>query len=370
MPLYRTGRLRPVHLALALLLTLLASSALAQSGWTQLGLDAEDLSAVAAGQGGLLLAGGGPDDGNGMFRSTDGGASWTPINTGLGTIDRVEAIAIQPATTEGASPVLLIGVLKTGGPNLFRSTDLGDTWSDATTGLVSTTAVVKSIVFDPSAPLVAYAALNAGGVFKSLDGGQTWSDASSGLLTDCGGVPCALDVAIDPVTPSTLYAALPTDLEVYKTENGGMSWTTTSAGFSAERLALRPNDPDTVYCNGSLAGLIRSSNGGDTWDTLTGNPGLPSGGIYRALLAGPADLELWMVADDLDELVYRSLDGGDTWTETDTGLAGLLVRDFARWGDFVLAATDDGVYVFDTALFVDGFESGDTSQWSSTVGLP
>ena len=206
----------------AVLTALVATPASAQSGWTQLGLDNEDLWTVAAGPAGLLLAGGGPDFSNGMFRSLDSGETWTPINSGLGTPDRIDSIAIQPAATEGGDPpVLLIGAFQLGGPNLYRSTDLGNTWTEATTGLASTTAGVEALVFDPSDPLVAYAALNAGGVFRSADGGQTWSDALSGLGTDCGGAPCVLDLAIDPSAPSTLYAALPPDMDVYKTTNGG-----------------------------------------------------------------------------------------------------------------------------------------------------
>ena len=77
-----------------------------------------------------------------------------------------------------------------------------------------------------------------------------------------------------------------------------------------------------------------------------------------------------MVAANLDERVYRSFDSGDTWTETNTGLEGRGIHHFAFTSFGVLAATDDGVYVFPLDLFSDGFESGDTSTWSSTVGGP
>ncbi len=387
---HRTSQLafRAAGIVLLALLFLLTSAS-AQSSWTQLGLAGEDLSALAFGSEALMLAGGGPNGGNGMFRSTNAGITWTPINSGLGTISRINTIAIQPdpvelqlaqeliAVTEagqhahGATiPVLLIGVLKSGGPNLFRSTDLGDSWSEATAGLASTTSEVTSIVFDPSDPLVAYAALNSGGVFKSVDGGLSWSDANNGLGVDCGGSPCILDLVIDPSEPATLYAANPPAQDVFKTVDAGVSWLPTSANLFAEFLAIDPNSPETVYSSASLGGLLRTTNGGDSWDDLSANANLPSGASHRSLAVASLSSEIWLVAEGSEESVYRSVNGGDSWVELAAGLEGLRIRDLEIAGGGVLAATDDGVYLFSGAIFSDGFESGDTLAWPVTVPGP
>ncbi len=88
--------------------------------------------------------------------------------------------------------------------------------------------------------------------------------------------------------------------------------------------------------------------------------------MYRAITLNPGRTDTVFV--DGGDIMYKSDDGGLSWSTAEEGLESVLVRDLAHAGSVVLAATDDGVYrAFDGLAFSDGFESGDTDLWSSTV---
>ena len=102
---------------------------------------------------------------DGVFKSTDGGATWALANAGL-TTPRVSAVAIDPSTPS------TLYVASSDGGGVSKSTDAGATWSFADRGLP--TSDVSALVIDPSVPGTLYAASYEGGVFKSTDAGATW----------------------------------------------------------------------------------------------------------------------------------------------------------------------------------------------------
>ncbi len=244
-------------------------SALGAEEWKQLGLEGVALQTVAvdAINDQILYAGGGPELGSGLWKSADGGATWAQSSDGLGEVHRVNSIAIEPAngsvrrtsqrpSAAGETRTVLIGVLKLRGPNLFRSTDGGATWQPSTTGLPNTVDEVTSIVFDPLNPATVFAALNGpiGGVVKSRDGGQTWSDVSLGRADGFCARGCVLDLAIDPSSPLTVYAAMPALADVYKTTSGGEAWSPTGVGLWPERVEVAMSAPATVFTSGTVPG--------------------------------------------------------------------------------------------------------------------
>lgn len=151
-----------------------------------------------------------PTIANGVFRSTDGGASWSHRSTGLprlaGSTDTaydVLSLAINPANpSEIWCSVIAPGL--TGDGAIYHSTDSGATWSNSSTGLVS--ADIRAIHVDASNPSVLYASgggtdANPGNIYKSTDSGATWQSISVGLPADA-----ALTLAVDPIDASVLYA--------------------------------------------------------------------------------------------------------------------------------------------------------------------
>lgn len=165
---------------------------------------------------------------------------------------------------------------------------------------------VEALVIDPSNPDVVYAGTWLGGVFKSTDGGRTWSHASDGLATS------GLALAVDPRFPETLYAG--TFDGVYKTSDGARSWRPLG-GLPAETvltLAVDPVDPDTVYAGVGDDSVYRSTDGGATW--LAATAGLEEAiGLYYALAVDPADHRVVYAA--CGSGVYRSADSGAHWTD-------------------------------------------------------
>jgi hypothetical protein len=209
-------------------------------------------------------------DGGGIFRSADGGATWSPSNTGLTDLS-IRAIVIDPA----APATLYAATAANGG--VFKSTDGGATWNPSNTGLES--AQVVSLAVDPSTSSVLYAGTNYDGIYKSTDGGASWSPSNTGLPLGIDGGRNITALAIDPVTPTTLYTGVSyevsgypsTQYRVYKSTDGGATWSNSSTGLPQLRttfnsLAVDPVTPTMVFV-GSSAGVYKSLDGGATWSS-------------------------------------------------------------------------------------------------------
>lgn len=171
---------------------------------------------------------------------------------------------------------------------------------------------VLDLAFQPGSSQVLYAAVTAG-VYKSQDAGATWAWTSSGLDP----LDATLSVAVDPVRPNTVYAA---QGDLYRSRNGGLSWTNTGPA-GASQVAVHPRSTGTVFA-ATLSGIYRTTNGGATWNRVT--QGLPR--RYSAtLIAFDPSAESRMFAwihqqfdAPVGELV-RSDDGGTTWQRLPNG---------------------------------------------------
>jgi photosystem II stability/assembly factor-like uncharacterized protein len=206
----------------------------------------------------------------GVYKSTDGGATWgsTGLSTGV-----VYPLVIDPLTPG----TLYAGVA--GG--VFKSSDAGDTWSAASTGL-PLDGDVGALVIDPHTPGILYSTHSGpeGGLFKSTDAGDTWSAASRGLPANRQ----VAALAVDPGTPSTLYVATrgatdySLDGAVFKSTDGGASWASSSTGLTfafVSLLAIDPHTPSTLYASVGNCGprgcgggsLFTSTDGGASWSS-------------------------------------------------------------------------------------------------------
>jgi cysteine-rich repeat protein len=172
-----------------------------------------------------------------MFKSTNGGTSWSGIDTGPYF---VSALVIDPST-----PTTLYAGTSDG---VFKSTDGGTSWSAP--GVTNTITICLAI--DPSSPSTLYAG-TIDGVFKSTDGGTSWSAMSTGLTITY--VPA---LAIDPSTSTTLYSGTQGG-GVFKSTNGGTSWDAMNTGLTdtlVNTLAIDPDTPTTLYAGTYFGGVF------------------------------------------------------------------------------------------------------------------
>ncbi len=228
----------------------------------------------------------------GVWKTTSGGESWTNLTDGKSDIASVGAIAVAASDPN----VIYVGTGEadwredlTYGDGMWRSTDGGATWQHL--GLEDTRHIAVVRVDPKNADVVYVAAMGHAfgpnptrGVFRSTDGGKTWQKVL--FVDDSTG---AIDLALDPVNPRILYAALWKDQR--------FPW-----GFSA---------------GGGKSGLWKSTDGGDTWTDITTGVGLPPRPLGRIGIAvSPANpSRLWASVEAADSTggIFRSDDAGKTW---------------------------------------------------------
>ena len=203
---------------------------------------------------------------NSVVKSTDGGASWAAATAGI--TNHVYALAIDPVTPT----VLYAG---TSGGGIFKSTNAGTSWTSVAGG-VSTPYVVHVLAIDPAATTTVYAGTETGKVLKSTDGGASWAPAASGLP---GSGYRVMALAIDRATPGTLYAGTfagngsnASSSGVFKSTDGGNTWAHVATGLTSTNvltLAIDPVTPTTLYA-GTGGGVFRLSKIGESVSTSVG----------------------------------------------------------------------------------------------------
>ena len=264
--------------------------------------------------------------GDGVYKSTDGGTTWR--HTGLADTQVIARIRVHP---QNPDLVYVAAFGHPAGPNeqrgVFRSKDGGKTWErilyrDAKTGAVD-------LAVDRNNPRVMFAALwEAGrvswqlssggpgsGLFKSTDGGDTWTEITRnpGLPK---GVVGKIGVAISGADSNRVWAVIEAaDRGVFRSDDSGATWTRVTEerrlltrAFYYTRIYADPKDRDTVYVLND--GFYKSTDGGKTWRTLE-----PPHGDNHDLWIDPTNPKRMVNSNDGGGNV--SVNGGETWTAQD-----------------------------------------------------
>ncbi|MTI87414.1 MAG: glycosyl hydrolase [Balneolaceae bacterium] len=282
--------------------------------------------------------------GGGVYKTTDGGNSWANISDEYFKTGSVGAITVAPSDPN----VIYAGMGETdirgnmsGGDGMYRSTDAGKSWEYLGLGQ---SQFIGDIEVHPENPDVVWVAAMGQlfgtdgnperGVFKSTDGGKTWNkvlyrDEKTG----------AVDIAVDPNNPRILFAAL---WEAYR-------------------------NPWQMSSGGDGSGLFRSKDGGETWEEISQNPGMPKGLLGKiGVSVSPVNSNrVYAIVENLNGGLFRSEDGGDGWSRVNTNRN---IRQRAWYYTKVIADSqnEDGVYV----LNVGFYHSSDAGKSFRRIGTP
>src|SRR5215475_2229350 len=228
--------------------------------------------------------------GGGLWKTTDGGATWRPVTDGLIHSSSVGAVAVAPSNPD----IVYIGTGEADirgniiqGDGAYKSTDAGKTWTHI--GLKDTENIAKIRVHPTNPDLVYVAAFGHHaapnpdrGVFRSKDGGKTWDKI---LFRD--NKTGAIELILDPKNPQVIYAAL---WEAYRN-----AWEMSSGGPGS--------------------GIFKSTDGGDHWTEISRNPGLPKAmlGKIGLSVSGADSKRVYAQIEAEDGGFFMSDDAGATW---------------------------------------------------------
>ena len=266
--------------------------------------------------------------GNGIYKSTDAGKTWTHL--GLREGQQIPAIAVDPRDPNKVFAAVLghpYGPSEERG--LYLSKDGGHNWQRVIAKDENTGA--SDVEIDPSNPDTVYAAMwevregpwedgnefngAGGGLFKSSDGGASWRKITSGLPSDLS----QIYVAIAPSDSRRLYATLGTasgKLSVYRSDDAAESWRQITddprpsgriGGGDLPIPRVDPKNPDLVYVASTVS--MQSKDGGKTWSGFRGAPG---GDDYQNLWINPNNGNIILLVSDQGALV--TVNRGETWS--------------------------------------------------------
>ncbi|MBI4538919.1 MAG: glycosyl hydrolase [Gemmatimonadetes bacterium] len=281
--------------------------------------------------------------GGGVWKTDDGGLTWRSVSDGYFGTGSVGAVAVAPSNPNvvyvGMGEACLRGNVSHG-DGVYKSTDAGKTWTRV--GLEATRHVGR-IVIHPRNPDIAYVAALGDvfgpspdrGVYRTRDGGRTWEKI---LYRDenTGGI----DITMDPNNPQVIYASLLQERRFpwglltagpgsgfFKTTDGGNTWSELSerpglpTGMKGRTgITLSPARANRVWAivDGGTGkkGVFRSDDGGATWRLVSDKADLtqrPS--YYHHIFADPKDANTVYV---LNTGLWKSTDGGGTWSRIPT----------------------------------------------------
>ncbi|MEZ5317840.1 MAG: hypothetical protein R2752_10605 [Vicinamibacterales bacterium] len=294
--------------------------------------------------------------GNGMYRSTDAGHTWTHV--GLDDTQHIVRVAVDPKNADVVYVAALGHLYEANDERgVFKSTNGGATWTKVL--FKGPDVGASEVVIDPTNSRVVYAALwntrrppwftyppsngPGGGLFKSTDAGATWTAMTAGLPGACIG---KAGIGISPANPRRLYAVVddflpegaapgtpcpstptppapagagrgggggaaaePQQGGVFRSDDAGATWTKLSGdmalwgrGWYFEHVVVDPKNADIVYV--SNVSISRSTDGGRTWEALRGSPG---GDDYHQAWISPDDSNVMISSGDQGAIISTNV---------------------------------------------------------------
>jgi photosystem II stability/assembly factor-like uncharacterized protein len=255
--------------------------------------------------------------GVGVFKSLNGGQTWSQVNNGLTDL-YIGSLRMHPgnpeilfaATGNNACSGQYTGNVVSG---LFRTTNGGATWSK-----VIDKDIMTAVNFSPSNPNVVYAGSSAA-FYRSEDGGITWQRYSKQLFAGYGpqgikaGFP--IDVVVDPDDPSLLYVNNYGG-GVFRSDDGAETWTAWSTGYTGAEIhrVFIPADRPEKVCAIGRSGPFSGSDFGRTWNGIANGDAAIFGEWYD-IVSQPGNGSTILLTDEHQGVILRSADSGDLFQE-------------------------------------------------------
>lgn len=273
--------------------------------------------------------------GGGLWRTDDAGNSWRNISDGFFKTGSVGAIAVAPSDENviyvGMGEHAIRGQSSTYGDGMYKSTDQGRTWTHI--GL-ATSRQISAVRVHPSNPDVVYVAVQGDrwkgtsdrGIYRTTDGGKTWTLLLKGENTFSG----ASDLSMDATNPRILYAAMwdhqrtpwmvrsgGAGSGIWKSVDGGDTWKRSHDGLpklvGKIGVAVSPANPERVFAivEAENGGLFRSDDAGKTWRQQSGDRLIQTRSwYYMHITADPKNADVVWVSN---APLLKSIDGGRTF---------------------------------------------------------
>ncbi|MEL7159341.1 MAG: glycosyl hydrolase, partial [Bacteroidota bacterium] len=276
--------------------------------------------------------------GGGLWKTTNAGQHWHNVSDGFFKTGSVGAVAVAPSSPNvvyvGMGEHAPRGVMTSHGDGVYKSTDAGKTWTHL--GLKETQHISRIVVHPDNPDLVYVAAQGAlhgpnkeRGIYRSTDGGENWKKVHYvNDLTGCS------ELSLDHANPNVLYASMWEHQRkpwvvvsggegsgLYKSTDGGDTWEQLKDGLpdlmGKSAIAVSRANPEKVYAvveaewEGEKGGLYVSGNGGKSWSQVSKDHRLVQRAwYYTEVFADPNNEHVVYV---LSAPALRSIDGGKTW---------------------------------------------------------
>ncbi len=294
----------------------------------------------------------------GVFRSTNFGSTWTDLTPGIAITQWYRIAGIETNSN------LLVGGTQDNGSNK---------WTGTTTYTHIQGADGMDAMIDHSNSNIMYYSRQNGILIKSTDAGATWSGIQPAGSTGTWVTPYIMS----PSNANTIYAGY---TDVYKSTNGGSSWTNTGISGSSA-MAMGTSNTSRIYA-ASSASIWRSDDAAATWTSISA--GLGGNSITGIVVNPDNSLDVFVTVGNYvaGQKVYRSADGGATWTNISGSLPNIIMNCIAYQDtdgapdDALYIGTDLGVYyrnntIGDWILFQNGLPNVPVFdlEINETVGL-
>lgn len=271
--------------------------------------------------------------GSGIMKSDDGGVTLVQLKTGLPTQVSATHISVDPSNQNHYFAFV-------SGQGIYQSSDKGENWS-----LYSSDFEVSSSFksfWHPENANIAYAAL--GNLYRSDDKGITWENISPSESADF------VSFTIHPNDPDIVYAGSYSEKKIYKSSNGGESWSVISQTLlTPQNLAISYSNPNILYC-ACFDGLWKSSDGGVNWENIfTSRQDVFGSGTagerFEVVNINPENPDQVYAANRSNK-GFISDDGGVTWSAVVTGQSILGRATFSIHNQDIIYVSDSfNVYI-------------------------